>query len=75
MQTRPVFAQTVTYMSMHVSRCLKEVLACATDKQFQVISNIMLFITISYTTEELKNKGILNLKQYYAILCMWSLVM
>ena len=28
----------------------------ATDKWFQVINNIMLFKTVSYTTKKLKNK-------------------
>ena len=32
--------------TVHVSRCLKEELAWATYKRFQVISNIMLFKTV-----------------------------
>ena len=44
-----------------VSRHLKEELAWATDKQFQVIRLIK---TVSYNTEGLKNKAVLNLKQY-----------
>ena len=45
-----------------VLRYLKEVLAWATDKPLQVISNIPFFR--SYTTNELNNKVALNLKQY-----------
>ena len=36
----------VVCVGVHVSRRLKEELAWATDKQLQVISNIMLFITV-----------------------------
>ena len=45
-------------MGVHILRHLKERLAWATDKWFQVISNIMLFKTVSYTTKKLKNKVI-----------------
>ena len=45
-------------------RHLKEDLAWAVDKRLQVISNKMLLKTVSYTTEKLKNKAILDLKQY-----------
>ena len=36
----------VVCVGVHVSRCLKEELAWATDKQLRVISNIMLFKTV-----------------------------
>ena len=36
-----------------------------TDKQLQNISNIMLFKTVTYITKELRNKAVLNLKQFY----------
>ena len=34
------------YVNVHVSKCLKEELAWAIDKQLCVISNIMLFKTV-----------------------------
>ena len=55
----------VGIIHVHVSRHLQEELAWATDRWLWVISNITLFKTVSYTTEELKTKGILSLKQYY----------
>ena len=36
----------VTYVSLHVSRCLKEELAWVIDKALRVISNAMLFKTV-----------------------------
>ena len=33
----------VAYVNVRISRCLKEVLAQAVDKQLKVISSIMLF--------------------------------
>ena len=48
-----------------VSGHLKEQLAWARDKQIWAINNAMLFKTvIAHSTKELKNKTILNLKQY-----------
>ena len=51
----------------------KEELAWAIDKQLRVIINMMLVIN---TTKELKNRAIINLKQYcmncYMILVMYS---
>ena len=47
-------------MNVHVSRHLKEELAWAIDKWLRVISNTMLFKTVSYTTKNLKNKAILS---------------
>ena len=58
-------------VDVRISSHLKEELAWATDKWLRVISTIML--KSSYSTEklkELKNKVILNLKQY----CLWPLV-
>ena len=46
------------YVNVCVSRHLKEELAWAMDKWFWVISNKMLFKTVSYTTKNLKNKAI-----------------
>ena len=45
---------------------LKEELTWATDKRLRVISTIMLFKNSKSTKElkELKNKAVLNLKQY-----------
>ena len=45
----------VAYMKVCVSRHLKEELAWVIDKRLQLIS---------YTTKNLKNKAIFNLKQY-----------
>ena len=42
------------YVAVHISRYLKEELACATDKWLRVISNIML--CTNYATKKLKNK-------------------
>ena len=51
----------------------KEELAWAIDKQLRVIINMMLVIN---TTKKLKNRAIINLKQYwmncYMILVMYS---
>ena len=47
-------------MNVRVSRCLKEELACSIDKWFWLIIKC----NISYTTKNLKNKAIFNLKQY-----------
>ena len=47
-------------MIVHVSRHLKEELAWAIDKWLRVISNTMLFKTVSYTSKYLKNKAILS---------------
>ena len=46
-----------------ISRHLKEELTWAIDKRLWVISTIMLFKN-SKSTKELKNKAVLNLKQY-----------
>ena len=50
------------YMEVCISVYLKEELAWTTDKQFRVISNIVLFKAVSYTTKEivtsLRNKAI-----------------
>ena len=53
-------------IDIHVSSHLKEELTWAIDKQLRVISTIMLFKNSKSTKElkELKNKAILNLKQY-----------
>ena len=46
-----------------VSSHLKEELTWAIDKRLRVISTIMLFKN-SKSTKELKNKAVLNLRQY-----------
>ena len=48
----------VVYMSIHISRNLKEELAWPTDKQLQAISNILLVKTVM----PLKNKAVQSLK-------------
>ena len=53
-------------VDVHVSSYLKRELAWAVDKQLWVISTLMLF----KGTEELKNRAVLNFKQYlYTLLC------
>ena len=52
-----------------VSSHLKEEPALAVDKQLQVISTIMLFKS-SKSAKELKNKAVLNLKQYCMRYCL-----
>ena len=52
----------VAYVSASISRLLREVLAWVMDKLFWVINNIMLSKAFSYTTKQLKNKAIINLK-------------
>ena len=58
-------------MGVHVSRQLKEGLTSATDKGFQVISNIILFK--SHTTKKLNNKAVLSVNNIVCI-ALWSLV-
>ena len=60
-------------VGIHVSRLLKEELACATDKRHQVISNIMLFKTVI----PLRNQRIKSFLSLNNTLCVakWSLVM
>ena len=50
-------------VDVRVSSHLKEELTWAIDKRLQVISTVMLFKN-SKSTKELKNKAVLNLKQY-----------
>ena len=45
------------YVAIYVSRCLKEELVLAIDIWLQTVNKI---ITVSYTTNELKNKAILK---------------
>ena len=47
----------------------KEELTWATDKWLLIISNIMLFKTVIYTTKKLRNKSVLSLNKIYALLC------
>ena len=49
----------VAYVIVCMLKWLKEELARAIDKWLRVISNKMLFKTVSYTTKKLKNKAIL----------------
>ena len=52
----------VVYVNVHVSMHLKEELAWAIDKWFQLYNGI-------YTTKKIKNKDVLNLKTIlYALL-------
>ena len=44
----------MAYVNVHVSRCLKEELGWAIDKRLEVIINIMLFKTVTYTIKNLK---------------------
>ena len=53
----------MAYMNIHVSRHLKEELAWAIGKWLWVISNTNV-IKNSYTIKNLKNKAVLNGKQY-----------
>ena len=53
----------VAYVNVRLSKSLKEELAWAIDKRHRVVSNKMLFKTVSYTTKKLKKKAVLNLKQ------------
>ena len=55
---------TVVYVNIRILRRLKEELAQAIDKQLWVISYKMLFKTVNYITKKLKNKAVLNLKEY-----------
>ena len=61
----------VTCVGVHVSRRLNEGLTSATDKRFQVISNIILFK--SHTTKKLNNKAVLSVTNNVYV-AMWSLV-
>ena len=58
----------VVYVGVHMSRCLKEELAWATNKRLWVISNIMI-----YTTKKLRNIAVLYLNNTLCV-GMWSLV-
>ena len=51
----------------HVLRDFKVELALATYKRFQVISNILLFTTVSYTSKELKNRAILSFQNIVCV--------
>ena len=56
--------------TVHISRCLKEELAQATDEWLQIIGNIILVIA---NTKKLKNKVVLSLNNIVCI-AMWPLV-
>ena len=60
-------------MVRHVLRHFKVELALATYKRLQVISNILLFTTVSYTSKELKNRAILSFQNIVCV-AMWFLV-
>ena len=47
----------VVCVGVHVLRHFKEELAWATDKWLRIMSNVMLFKTVSYSTKKLKNKA------------------
>ena len=63
----------VVCMGVHESSYLKEELAWDTDKRLRVISIIMSFKTVSYTTKKLKNKIFLSFNNIVYV-AMWSLV-
>ena len=68
----------VVDVDVHVLSHLKEELTWAKDKGLRVISTIMLFKISKRIKElkELKNKAVLNLKQYTVVcVAMWYLVM
>ena len=52
----------MAYVNVCISRHLKEELGWTIDKQLRLIINKVLFI--SYTTKNLKNKTVFNIKQY-----------
>ena len=54
----------MAYLNVRVSKSSKEELAWAIDKRLRVVSSKMLFKTVIYTTKKLKNKAVLNLKQF-----------
>ena len=54
----------MAYVGMHISRCLKEELAWAIDKQLRFISYLN-----SYTTMKLNYKAVLSLNNMYVLLC------
>ena len=56
----------MAYVNVRVSRYSKEELTWViyVDKWLRVISNKMLFKTVVRTTKKLKNRAVLNLKQY-----------
>ena len=64
-----VIRMGVAFVNVHISRCLKQELSWAIDKWLWLIINTLLFKN-SYTTKNLKNKTIFNLKQY----CMYCYV-
>ena len=53
----------MAYVNVRISRGLKEELGWAIDKRFHLIINKLVFKNI-YTTKNLKNKAIFNLKKY-----------
>ena len=57
-------------MGIRISRCLKEELVLATDKQLQTVSNIMLFTTV-VRKDTYMYKAIFKFKQFcsYGLLC------
>ena len=63
-QSASVIKVGVAYVNVRVSRCLKKELAWVIDKWLWLISNKMLFKTVVRTSKKLKNKVVLNLKQY-----------
>ena len=56
----------MAYVNLLVSRRLKEELAWVIDNWLWAVSNKMLF----KTTKKLKNKAVLNLKQYRIKTCL-----
>ena len=61
----------MVYVGVHLSRQLKEKLALDTDKQLQIISNVMLIKTVRYAINKLKNKAVLHLNIIVCI-ALWT---
>ena len=53
---------------------MKEELAWVTYRQLPVVSNILLFKTISYASKELKSRVVLSFQNFVCI-AIWSLIM
>ena len=50
----------VAYVNVRLSRRVKEELIWVIDNWLWIMTNKMLFETVSYTTKNLKNKAVLN---------------
>ena len=52
---------------MHIEGFIKEELAWVTYRQLPVVSNILLFKTISYASKELKSRAVLSFQNFVCI--------